>query len=97
MTKAHLEIILDMVNRQLLTAIEAVNPGMTHPEKRASSVSVFDVSDNVIELCWGHGGVRGVRIVRSSTQEPLMPRGTKREAHNQLRAMEIALNIAAGR
>ena len=93
MTKAHLEIILDMVNRQLLTAIEAVNPDMTHPEKRASSVSVFDVSDNVIELCWAYGGVK---IVRSSTQEQLMPRGTKKEAHNHLRAMSKALTIAAG-
>lgn len=82
MTKTDLETILDMVNRQLLTAIKATNPDMAHPEKRAS-----------IELCWAYGGVK---IVRSSTQEQLMPRGTKKEAHNHLRAMSRALNIAAG-
>lgn len=82
MTKADLQTMLDMVNRQLLTAIKASNPDMAHPEKRAS-----------IELCWAYGGVR---IVRSSTQDPLMPRGTKKEAHNHLRAMSKALTIAAG-
>ena len=82
MTKADLQTIIDMVNRQLLTAIKATNPDMAHPEKRVS-----------IELCWAYGGVK---IVRSSTQEQLMPRGTKKEAHNHLRAMSRVLNIAAG-
>ena len=82
MTKAELQAMLDMVNRQLLTAIKATNPDMTHADMRAS-----------IELCWAYGGVR---IVRSSSQDPLMPRGTKREAYNHLRAMSKALDIAAG-
>ena len=82
MTKAELQTMLNMVNRQLLTTIKATNPDMAHHEKRAS-----------IELCWAYGGVR---IVRSSSQDPLMPRGTKREAYNHLRAMSKALDIAAG-
>ena len=82
MTKAELQTMLDMVNRQLLTAIKATNPDMAHPEKRAS-----------IELCYAYGGVR---IVRSSSQDPMMPRGTKREAYNNLRAMSKALDIATG-